>query len=255
VLNCVALTDRLIPLRDELLNGDLRPLYLMHLAVACDADHDPDEETEGPVPAGLDELTDAQAALAEFFGLDDSLLKAAAEGCPPLPARGPSSQSHAAWLDRQSEATKNAWLLKLMSDDGLAVRSELLCEYRSSQPTGSWPVAMLGRSVAALEAAVEILDRAATQQAEVRAARERSERLKQMTKSPSKILSEVDRLIATRSSYEYGKAAELLAELREALQGTGKEALPEQHARAMKEANPSRRVLIAALRKQGFLKK
>lgn len=169
VLNCEMLIDRLIPLRDELLNGDLRPFYLMHLAVACDAEHDPEEAVEGPVPAGLDELTNPQEALAEFYGLSDSLLKAAAEGSPPLPAIGKSGLSHAAWLDQQTDAAKNAWLLKLMSDDGVAVRSEVLCKYRSNQPAASWPVAKLGRTVAKLEAAAELLSQAARRQADAKA--------------------------------------------------------------------------------------
>ena len=45
--------DRLVPLRAEIIDGDLRPLYLAHLAVACDGEHDPEETKESPVPAGL----------------------------------------------------------------------------------------------------------------------------------------------------------------------------------------------------------
>jgi hypothetical protein len=48
--------DRLVPLRAEILDGDLRPLYLAHLAIACDGQHDPEESKESPVPAGLDKL-------------------------------------------------------------------------------------------------------------------------------------------------------------------------------------------------------
>src|SRR5580704_5856822 len=55
-----ALLDRLVGLRAEILDGDLRPLYLAHLAVACDNNHDPDEQKDAPVPAGLDQLTDPQ---------------------------------------------------------------------------------------------------------------------------------------------------------------------------------------------------
>ncbi|OWK37861.1 hypothetical protein [Fimbriiglobus ruber] len=78
------LVDELAPLRAEILEGDLRPLYLAHLAVSRDSNHDPEETTEGPVPGGLDKLTDAQQALAKLYGLDDSLLAAAAAKAPPL---------------------------------------------------------------------------------------------------------------------------------------------------------------------------
>lgn len=55
----------LVPLRAEITAGDLRPFYIAHLAVALDAEHDPDELTEPPVPAGLDRLTAAQRSLAD----------------------------------------------------------------------------------------------------------------------------------------------------------------------------------------------
>ena len=62
-------------------------MYLANLAVACDMNHDPEEWQEPPVPAGLDQLTDAQSALAEFHGLGEALLAAAARNAPPLPAQ------------------------------------------------------------------------------------------------------------------------------------------------------------------------
>ena len=82
------LIDRLVPLRAEILDGDLRPLYLANLAMACDGNHDPEETKEGPVPAGLEKLSSAQRALAELYGLSDSLIAAAAQGSPRLPYTG-----------------------------------------------------------------------------------------------------------------------------------------------------------------------
>src|SRR5947209_2173943 len=53
LLDLNEILDRLVPLRAEILEGDLRPLYLAHLAVMSDDEHDAEETTEGPVPAGL----------------------------------------------------------------------------------------------------------------------------------------------------------------------------------------------------------
>ncbi|GAB3371086.1 hypothetical protein [Azotobacter armeniacus] len=55
---------RLLPLRDELLRGDTRPLYLGWLARLGNGELG-DEELEPPLPAGLQTLTCAQTALAE----------------------------------------------------------------------------------------------------------------------------------------------------------------------------------------------
>jgi len=70
---------RLAPLRDELLRGDLRPLYLGWLASAGEFD---DDVLEPEPPAGLSDLTPAQRALTEFIEIDPDLLAAAASGSP-----------------------------------------------------------------------------------------------------------------------------------------------------------------------------
>nr|WP_187362484.1 hypothetical protein [Massilia rubra] len=71
--------DRLLPVRDELLRGDLRALYLGWLAGVSMGDVD-DDDMEPAVPAGLSRLTAAQQALAAFLEIDPDLLAAAAAG-------------------------------------------------------------------------------------------------------------------------------------------------------------------------------
>lgn len=78
---------RLLPLREELLRGDMRPLYLGWLARLCACELD-DDELEPPLPAGLGALSPAQSALAEFLELDPDLLAAAAAASAAPPARG-----------------------------------------------------------------------------------------------------------------------------------------------------------------------
>jgi hypothetical protein len=77
--------DNLAGIQNEIIAGDLRPLYLSHLVLGSDDGHDPDETIEGPVPAGLDELTNAQKTLAVFYGLSKGIIAAAAEASPKLP--------------------------------------------------------------------------------------------------------------------------------------------------------------------------
>lgn len=74
--------QRLLPLRDELLRGDLRPLYLGWLAGVGAL---PGDEAEPEVPAGLSVLSPAQQALAEFLEIDPDMLAAAAAGSAPMP--------------------------------------------------------------------------------------------------------------------------------------------------------------------------
>ncbi len=67
----------LAPLRDDLLAGDYRMLYLTWLMAA--AANDIDEELEPPVPPGLKELSAPLAEFVRFFQLDPFLVQAAAE--------------------------------------------------------------------------------------------------------------------------------------------------------------------------------
>lgn len=68
---------RLAPLRDELLRGDMRPLYLGWLAGVSAGEVD-EKAAEPLPPPGLSRLTAAQQSLAEFLEVDEDLLAAAA---------------------------------------------------------------------------------------------------------------------------------------------------------------------------------
>ena len=72
---------RLAPVRDELLRGDLRSLYIGWLAAVAREMMD-DDETEPFAVSGLANLTAAQRALAEFIEVDPDLLAGAGMGNP-----------------------------------------------------------------------------------------------------------------------------------------------------------------------------
>jgi hypothetical protein len=77
----------LTPLRDDILRGDYRCLYLAWLLAAEDSEHS-ERELEPPVPAGLGELSPALVEFCDFFVLDEALLRVAAEASPPLQPAG-----------------------------------------------------------------------------------------------------------------------------------------------------------------------
>ncbi|MGL6161958.1 hypothetical protein [Microbulbifer sp.] len=90
---------RLLPLRDELLRGDTRALYLGWLAGVCANEIDNDE-SEPPPPPGLQTLSAAQAALADFLMIDPDWLAAAAAASPPQ--ENPETASDMdAWIKAQ----------------------------------------------------------------------------------------------------------------------------------------------------------
>jgi hypothetical protein len=248
------LIDRLLPLRTEILDGDLRPLYLARLAVAGDNNHDPDEEKEAPVPAGLDKLTDAQRALAEVYGLSKALIAAAARIGPPLPERRDSENRYLPWLQRQPEPTRTAWLAQLMADPRAAVRRQILEEFQKSQTASCWPTIRLDRTISELNAAAEEIQRESDRKKAETVARQRMKKLADMQADPKLAVRTTEQLVKQRSTEAYRQIAGTLADLREALAGGQQSDLPEQQARKLKNNHPTLHKLISQLRRKGFLK-
>ncbi len=249
------LLNRLVAIRAEILNGDLRPLYLAHLAVASDDEHAPDETHEAPVPAGLGKLTNAQSALAEFFGIKAPLISAAAQDAPPLEARGDQRDQQAEWIRIQPQSVKDAWLSELMGDPQSTVVGRIRSEFQKSQKTPTWPTVHSGRTIAELQAIATEIEQKTIQRSIEKAACEKAKRLAAMAENPSQTLRETEDLVKNRSTTHYAKAAQLLAELRESLAGTDQAGLAEQQAQKLRLNNPTLKTLVSILRREGFLPK
>jgi hypothetical protein len=97
-------------LRDDLLGGDCRALYLAWLR-AAELEDAAEGEPEPPVPPGLQELSPPLVSFVELFELDEYLVQAAAEASPQLrsaPAVPPEEA-----IARLSPAERDDFLLRL----------------------------------------------------------------------------------------------------------------------------------------------
>jgi hypothetical protein len=119
--------------REEMAAGDLRPLYLAWLSAYGVWERDEEafeeedeEELEPPVPAGLDALTAAQRALADFLRLDADLLAVAAEASPSRPGGQDGIEKLAAGIAGLPVGEKDRLLLMVAQDQGARVKMELL---------------------------------------------------------------------------------------------------------------------------------
>jgi hypothetical protein len=114
----------LLPLREALMDGDLRGLYLAWLlAVQTGA---VDEEDAGPaVPSGLGDLTAPLRALVEFLQIDESLVEAAASAsADKVPALPPEDET-AAMVAALSGVDKDRWLTRLLREHNPHLGREL----------------------------------------------------------------------------------------------------------------------------------
>ena len=104
--------QRLAPLRDELLRGDVRSLYLGWLG---GAGHLQDNALEPDVPPGLSARSAPQQALVEFLEIDVDLLAAATVGSVSVTQQNIAEDDHIdAWLAEFSR-DEMAAVLKLVA--------------------------------------------------------------------------------------------------------------------------------------------
>jgi hypothetical protein len=88
------------------------------------------------VPAGLQALTAAQHALADFLRLDPDLLEVAAEASPPPPAGQDDLGALAAWIAGLPDDEKARLLLLVAQDQGARAKMELLRRFRGEPDSG-----------------------------------------------------------------------------------------------------------------------
>jgi hypothetical protein len=213
---------RLAPLRDELLRGDLRPLYLGWLASTAQLD---DDVLEPQPPAGLSELTLSQQALTEFIEVDPDLLAAAAEGSLPAAAED-SAQAAAidAWLAGWSREEMAAALKLIVLGQGREAERRMRTLHSTwlkvQRPTT--PVSALRRSLAQLRelarsASGVRLQRQAQELAliEAESRRQREAGLRLLMADAGKHWAAVDALAGRGSASGYARAVRALTELAE----------------------------------------
>lgn len=115
---------RLSPVREELLRGDLRSLYIGWLA-AVSQGLPADDEIEPLVPEGLDRLTPAQRALAKFLEVDRDLLAGAARGIPSGSDDEPLTRHMDEWIAQLPAEELRGIVKQLLESDGRQITRTL----------------------------------------------------------------------------------------------------------------------------------
>jgi hypothetical protein len=248
---------RLLPLRDELLRGDLRPLYLGWLARVC-ADECDDDDIEPPLPAGLATLTPAQQALAEFLELDPDWLHAAAAASPQqAPAADPE---YAAWLAAQSLASLRARVQLLLEGRGQeaerSARQAFLAWEAERRPQD---MCAKRRSIAEIEPGAAIArerrldaERRLKAAAEAERQAKRAAHLANLAAAPQKRWQEIDGVLKRGSGAAYDQALLLTQELAEALKAHDRRPEFDKGLVRLLATHGKRPAWVARLEKAGF---
>ncbi len=215
----------LAPLRNDILNGDYRALYLAWLLAA--AANDIDEELEPPVPPGLQELSAPLAEFVRFFQLDPFLVQAAAQASEPLrPAPMPALDVLIARLPR---VECDAFLRRLVEGEPmLAVKLKRRLQELAGPPARPQST-VARRTWAELR---ETADRLRQEEARRRKAEAEARRIKELqdfAPRAEQAWRDVQALLEEKKARPYDEAVALLVKLRDLAVFQGR--LPEFQAR------------------------
>ncbi len=211
---------QLAPLRDELLRGDFRSLYIGWLA-AVTMEMVADDEMEPLSVPGLGSLTVAQQSLAEFLDIDQDLLGGAGIGSPDLHEKGSSKKEMDEWIDRLPEDAVTTILKQLLEGKGQQAERTLKNQFtawqRSLSGTGTnaprrTVEELLKNAEAAKKLRLEQRKRGRKQR-EIKRRKERESALKNLSKDFPKAWKSVQQTVERGSGLAYDDACSFLIEI------------------------------------------
>ncbi|MCA9259423.1 MAG: hypothetical protein KDA61_09500 [Planctomycetales bacterium] len=247
-----SLASAFIPLRDMLVAGDMRPLYIAHIAFLYE-----DDALEPPVPAGLRKTHPALQRLCEFYEIPPDLITVAAESSVDLKPEETVDALIASWLKMQSKADALSALEKCLHEPHqypLRLLRRIRLEATESGVTcpGNRTIGELRSRAQQMAAERKRKKKATAERKDARrkakADREHQEKLAAIAANPGKSLKRIDAAVAEKTKPAYVRAAAELALLAEAC------GMPTAIAkvRSIRREFRYRTALLSELKKAGF---
>jgi hypothetical protein len=255
----------LVPLRNDLMAGDLRCLYLGWLA-GVDSYEVAEEEEEPPVPPGLGELSGSLEELASFLRIDQELTAVAAVVSPPRAVSEYSSEDVERWVASLPEVEKNQLLLRAIQGGGAFLGQELTQRFREEQarnrPAVTEEVSARRTAGQLLQARDKLAEERQRKEAE-RKARERERLAREKAEARSRHLDglvgqeerlwlQVEEAIATKQPKQYDRAVGWLVDLRDLAQKQSGSDPFLARLRQLRQKHANKRSLIERLDKSGL---
>lgn len=247
--------DALIALREELIQGDVRVLYLAWLKAAeaaVEMEEIAEDTLEPPVPAGLGQLSPALETLVRFLDIDAALLAVAAQHSGKQRQEHPQLEQ---WIAQLPEADKHDFLVRLSRGEpnlSLLWRRRLQ-ELATGTPPHEQEAETGRRTIAALRqaAAVWRQQQHAAEQRQAELARQRH--LKTLAAREPQVWQEVEALIAEKKANAYDSAVALLRDLRDLATSRGDVAGFEQRMVNIERTYSNRSALLRRMRESRLI--
>ncbi|AFY34569.1 hypothetical protein [Calothrix sp. PCC 7507] len=244
----------MVSLRNNLLQGDYRCLYLAWLKAAT-IDFDPESADciEPPVPANLDDLPNSLLVLVDFLEIEQDLMTAAAMASESQEEEEDSLED---LIPNLSDREKNDFLVRLLNGES---HLEIQLNHRLRELSGKKEVHV--NYDAPRRTLLELLKLAegkTTQRAEKERELKRQakiQKLQALAKKKDKVWEQVFELITLKQSKPYDQAVAHLVDLRDLAEYQGKLEEFQASIQQMQKDYSSRPGLISRLQKVGLLRK
>jgi len=252
---------RLAPVRDELLRGDLRSLYIGWLAAVTREMIDDDEMEPLPMD-GLGNLTAAQQALAEFLEVDEDLLAGSGMGSPERQDEAMLQEETDEWLGGLPQDELTALLKQLLAGKGQQAERVLKNRFAAwrrglrGERTEA-PRRTVGQLLKHAKAAERIRleqEKREEERREVKRRKEREAYLKALSGNFPKVWQSIQQTVVRGSGLAYEEACRALSDLAEAYSIHGSRKTFEQELRKFMAEHMRRKTLIQRLVKAGIWK-
>lgn len=237
--------DSMLGVRESLLSGDLRPLYLGWLSGIA---HD---SMEPPLPPGLGTRDESLESFADFLHIDPDLLAVAARDSPPADSSELPLDQRKDWIASLTAGEKDVWLIRLLDTGETAVARELQQAFRTANTTGETLRQAPRKSRVLQDLAKEHREhREAREQADVY--EKRRLRLLALAGTESAMWKSVIQLSETYSENHRNTAIRTLTDLRDLAALTGKTLSFKENLEALIELRRRRKAFMEKLRDAGF---
>jgi len=236
----------LISLRQAILQGDYRALYLAWLRAVSAFSDEQDDVQEPPVPTGLKTLNSSLQALINWLGINPDLIAVAAQLSSLETAPPPSFEN---WIKALSEQEKTQLLLEIVTgDSSMSAQLQARLRQKFASPHKETSNSKTRRRFSVLKnlAAEYSIERQAQEKAV--AIEKRRQYLESLKSRQTQLWATIQDLIARKQAQPYDEAVSYLVDLRDLAKLEGTSASFQSRMRQMKIDYSNRPGLLKRMR-------
>ena len=243
----------LIPIRQAILQGDHRLLYLVWLQAAAVSPDLEQDAQEPPVPPNLQKLNASLQSLTDWLEIDSDLIAAAAQISQ---TQKELKEPFEAWVKALSDKEKTTLLVDIVTGDSV-IASQLQARLRQKFAPASERLSVSNgnrRRFSELAALAETQRSRRQAKEKATATAKRHQYLETLKPQQAQIWETIDGLIARKQAQPYQQAIQHLIDLKDLAELEGKLAIFQARIRQMQADCSNRSGLLRRMREAKLLR-